>query len=113
MFLECLYFLLYFFSGARLIKRIGFYSAVVLLIVSALTYWSSVKRKQHITGNNTAIVVDPSVTIKSSPDTDGNNVFILHEGTKVMLIDSIENWKEIRLTDGSKGWIESNSIRGI
>jgi tetratricopeptide (TPR) repeat protein len=106
-------FMLYFFSGNIDIKRIGFYSAVGLLLVSMLTYWCSVKRKKYITGNNTAIVVEPSVSIKSSPDAEGNNVFVLHEGTKVMVADSIENWKEIRLTNGNKGWLESKAIQSI
>jgi len=106
-------FLMFFFSGTMFVKRIGLYSAVGLLFVSILTYWCSVERKKFITDNHTAIIIEPSATIKSSPDTDGNNVFVLHEGTKVMLIDSIENWKEIKLTDGNKGWLESKSIRAI
>jgi len=106
-------FMLYFFSGNINIKRIGFYSAVSLLLLSMLTYWCSLKRKKYITENNTAIVLEPSVSIKSSPDTEGNNVFVLHEGTKVMIADSIENWKEIRLTNGNKGWLESKAIQSI
>ncbi|MBN1415375.1 MAG: tetratricopeptide repeat protein [Bacteroidales bacterium] len=106
-------FLLFFFSGSRNGKKVAFYSAVLLLVISLLTYWFSVERKQYITRNNTAVVVDPSIAIKSSPDTEGNNVFILHEGTKVMIIDSINDWKEIKLSDGNKGWIESKSIEPI
>ena len=78
-----------------------------------LAYWCAVKRKKIVTENIAAIVVEPSVSIKSSPDTEGNNIFVLHEGTKVMIIDSIESWKEIRLTDGNKGWLESKAIQPI
>jgi hypothetical protein len=106
-------FLLYFFSGARLLKRIGFYSAIVLLLLSALSFWCSFRRAVITTRNAAAIVVQPSVTIKSSPDSEGNDVFVLHEGTRVMVIDSIENWKEIKLTDGNKGWVERKAIEPI
>ncbi|OFY50892.1 MAG: hypothetical protein A2Y87_10650 [Bacteroidetes bacterium RBG_13_46_8] len=106
-------FLLYFFSGIRWLKRAGFYSAVALLLLSLLAFWCSQRRAETITGNAAAIVVEPSVAIKSSPDTEGNNVFVLHEGTRVMMIDSIENWKEIKLTDGNKGWVERKAIEPI
>jgi hypothetical protein len=106
-------FLLYFFSGTRGLKKIGFYAAVALLLFSVLAFWCSNGRAESIAGNASAIVVEPSVTIKSSPDTEGNNVFVLHEGTRVMIIDSIENWKEIKLTDGNKGWVEKIAIEPI
>jgi len=106
-------FLLYFFSGTRLLKKIGFYSAFALLLLSGLALWCSVRRAIFDTGHGSAIVVEPSVPIKSSPDTEGNNVFVLHEGTRVMISDSIENWKEIKLTDGNKGWVERTAIEPI
>jgi tetratricopeptide (TPR) repeat protein len=106
-------FLLYFFSGTRLLKRIGFYSAFALLLVSMLAFWCSFRRAKTYTGKAAAIVVEPSVAIKSSPDDEGNNVFMLHEGTRVIVIDSIENWKNIKLTDGNKGWVERKAIEPI
>jgi len=106
-------FLLYFFSGTRLLKRIGFYSAVALLLLAILAFWCSFRRAVTISDSTAAIVVEPSVAIKSSPDADGNNVFMLHEGTRVMVVDSIENWINIKLTDGNKGWVERNAIEPI
>lgn len=104
---------IYIFSGTRLLKKIGFYFAVILLIFSTITLWNAVKRKKLITRNNTAIIIVPSVNVKSSPDADGTNVFVLHEGTKVMVTDSIENWKEIKIGNGNKGWLESLAIHPI
>jgi tetratricopeptide (TPR) repeat protein len=103
----------YIFSGAKLLKRIGFYFAVVLLFLSIIAFWNSVLRKKYITGNNTAIIIVPSANVKSSPDVEGTNVFVLHEGTKVMVIDSVENWKEIKIGNGNEGWIESTAINSI
>ncbi len=111
--LALLFLSLYIFSETKLLKRIGFYFAVIFLFFSIVSLWSAAKRKNLITGNNTAIVVIPSVNVKSSPDADGTNVFVLHEGTKVIVTDSIENWKEIKIGSGNKGWLESMAIHPI
>lgn len=105
--------LLYLFSGRIAVKRLAFYSATGLLLISMLSYWFSVKRKQYVADSSAAIVVKPSVSIKSSPDFEGNNIFVLHEGTRVMVTDSIDSWKEIKLTDGNKGWLESETIEPV
>jgi SH3-like domain-containing protein len=50
------------------------------------------------------------VSGKSSPDQSGNDIFVLHEGTKVTVDDKVGEWLEIRLSDGNKGWVPLNSI---
>ena len=56
----------------------------------------------------------PSITIKSTPDTTGTDLFVLHEGTKVYIEDNtMKEWKEIRLEDGKKGWIQTANIEII
>ena len=57
-----------------------------------------------------AIIVSPSVTIKSSPDDSGTELFQLHEGTKVEIIDQLGEWKEIRLSDGNFGWLRMEDL---
>jgi len=47
----------------------------------------------------------PVVSVKSSPDEQGTNVFLLHEGTRVVTVDSVQQWKEVRISDGNKGWV--------
>jgi uncharacterized protein YgiM (DUF1202 family) len=47
---------------------------------------------------------------KSSPDKSGNDIFVLHEGTKVTVEDGVGEWSEIRLSDGNKGWVPLNSL---
>jgi len=50
------------------------------------------------------------VSGKSSPDNSGTDLFVLHEGTKVTIEDEVGEWFEIRLSDGNKGWVPSNSL---
>lgn len=60
-----------------------------------------------------AIIYSPAVNGKSSPDSSGTDLFVLHEGTKVTVEDEVGEWYEIRLSDGNKGWIPVNSLEII
>ena len=62
---------------------------------------------------NHAIVFVPTVTIKSSPDASGTDLFILHEGTKVFIKSKLGDWSEIEMEDGNVGWIPSKDIEVI
>jgi hypothetical protein len=54
-----------------------------------------------------------TVTVKSSPDNSGNDLFILHEGTKVNIKLTLGDWVEINTLDGNSGWMPANSIEII
>ena len=61
-----------------------------------------------------AIVTAPTITVKSTPNESGTDLFVLHEGTKVYIEDnSMKGWKEIRLEDGKEGWLPTSSIEVI
>lgn len=60
-----------------------------------------------------AVMLAPSVYVKSSPDAQGKDLFILHEGTKVSLQDEIGEWQEIRLANGAVGWVPRNALEAI
>jgi SH3-like domain-containing protein len=53
------------------------------------------------------------VNVKSSPDEQGTSVFVLHEGTKVVLMDSVLQWKEVKIPDGNKGWVQDHDLANI
>ncbi|NJM15023.1 MAG: SH3 domain-containing protein [Bacteroidales bacterium] len=78
-----------------------------------VAFVSGRSRQNIIHNNNTAIVMMPSVPIKSSPNVSGNDLFILHEGTKVEILDKVGSWKQIKIADGNKGWIMENDIDRI
>jgi hypothetical protein len=61
-----------------------------------------------------AIIMDPSVTVRSTPSTSGTELFILHEGKKVIIKDdSMKDWKEIEIEDGNIGWLPASAIEQI
>jgi SH3-like domain-containing protein len=61
-----------------------------------------------------AIVMRPVVSVKSSPSGEAStDLFILHEGTKVKVLDSVGNWSNIELADGRQGWLSSKDMELI
>jgi tetratricopeptide (TPR) repeat protein len=101
---------LYIYSSRHRQKIIGFWLAVTFFILSLATLALTIRNKSLVYDSHKAIISTPMVNGKSSPDKSGNDLFILHEGTKVTVEDEVGEWTEIRLSDGNKGWIPVNSI---
>ena len=107
-------FLVYLFSARVWMQKVGFFGGAVLLLLFVLSNFFAWQQRQQLLYRQGAIVVAPSVTVKSTPAQNGTDLFILHEGTKVVITDgSMKKWREIRLADGKKGWIESKKIELI
>lgn len=105
---------LYIFSKRLIVRKIGFIGAVVLLVVTVCANLFAREQKNELMDRTGAIVMSPTVTVKSTPDESGTELFVLHEGTKVFVEDnSMKGWKEIRLEDGNKGWIPTEAIEII
>jgi len=105
--------LLYFISQRIYLKKIGFWAGVVFFLFSILSFHFSYQNYQTLQDNTEAIIFTPTVTIKSSPDEKSIDLFVLHEGTKVRILDNIGNWYEIRIANGSVGWLPVSSIEKI
>jgi tetratricopeptide (TPR) repeat protein len=106
-------FFLYMFTNGYGLKKFGFTAGVILVALSLTGILFMNKRKQIIRHNHGAIVIAPVVNVKSSPDEQGTSVFVLHEGTRVDIMDSVLQWKEVKIPDGNKGWIEDRDLSEI
>lgn len=85
-------------------------AAAVLFLLSLLLMFASTS---HFNARAEAIVMEPSVTVKSSPEHQSADKLILHEGTKVTISESLSGWHKITLSDGTTGWCESSAIEQI
>ena len=74
---------------------------VLLIVVSSLLMLSSTRRYN---AHKEAVVMSQSMTVKSSPEEQSVDKLILHEGTKVVVSDSLSGWYKITLADGTTGW---------
>ena len=102
--------LLFLFVRNMSVRRLAFGLSVFCFFLSLTAFTFGYLQKSNIERTDEAIVFTPSVTIKSSPDDSGNNLFILHEGIKVSIENRIGEWCEVRIADGNKGWMRISDL---
>lgn len=105
--------LTYLFGRHRLLRRIAFYSCVLLVFVSTVAGIYTFSQKQKETAHDFAIAMVGSSTVKSSPDESGTELFVIHEGTKVRIKSTLNDWAEVKLADGRVGWMLYDHIERI
>lgn len=112
LFIVSLYF--FIFSKQILWKKAGFISGIIFLIIVICSNLFASEQKERLLNRDDAIVMSPSVVVRSTPSESGTSLFILHEGRKVNIKDnSMKEWKEIRLEDGKVGWVPTSTIEVI
>ena len=112
--LLCSMILLFFLSPSTAGKRTGFILAIVLLLFDGAALGFSLHQKNDYSVRDEAIVMSPVISAKSSPSQSGNmDLFVLHEGTKVTVIDTVGDWYNISISDGRQGWVRASDLEVI
>lgn len=104
---------LYFFAKSGDVKRVSFWAGCFFIVFTIFSWSFAARQKSRLVNHSFAIVMQPTVTVKSSPSEKGTNLFVIHEGLKVRITDKLGDWVEIRLSDGNKGWLLTESIERI
>ncbi|MBP5210861.1 MAG: BatD family protein [Bacteroidales bacterium] len=94
-------------------RKASFIVGCVAALFAVITLLFSVSSANDATKEDSAIVMLPVSSVKSSPDANSKSLFILHEGTKVELIDNLGNWVRVELSDGRQGWMPASDIEII
>lgn len=105
--------LIFRFSSYSSRRRVAVVGAFILFFMTIVSTSFAISQISAFREKNTAIVMKAVAAVKSSPDASGKDIFILHEGTKVKVIDEISPWKRVVLSDGRDGWLSSDSIEII
>ncbi|MCA1744394.1 MAG: SH3 domain-containing protein, partial [Bacteroidales bacterium] len=105
--------LFYFFSKTSSFRKIAFFLTLFSLLISVTTLAFSNHQKQRLVNRDRAIVFSPSVTVRSAPEASGTELFVIHEGTKVKILQRINTWLEVELQDGSIGWMHEEHLEII
>lgn len=105
--------LLYFFTIKINLKKLGFWIGAASIFVSVITLLFASSAYNSQIKQRTAIIFVKGVTVKSTPAETGTNLFILHEGTKVKIIDKVDNWQKIKIPDGNQGWVKESDLAKI
>ena len=95
-------------------RRAGFYCGIVSLLLSLGALGFSLWQKSDSGKSDAAIVMSPVSSVKSSPSSGSSkDLFVIHEGTKVTILDEVGGWKNISLADGRQGWIPASDLEVI
>jgi len=112
-FLSLVFFISYLLMQQVIIKKVGFYAGMFFLVLSLFTFLLAAQHNSIIKESNEAIIFSPTITIQSEPNENSEELFTLHEGTKVTLLESNDSWSKIKLPNGNIGWIKSSEIKSI
>jgi tetratricopeptide (TPR) repeat protein len=106
--LLCLF--LFLMSRRTGVRKAGFFVGLLMVVCLVLSVLFAVDQYHDLKYQDEAIVMSPTVTVKSSPSENGVNLFVLHEGAKVRIIDSMKDWNKIKIADGSLGYLPASDM---
>lgn len=113
------WFILVFFIGVFILsksrgaRKIAFYFGLLFLLISVAVFGLAAQKYVNTREHNEAIVFTPTITVKSSPTMNAVDLFVIHEGTKVRVLDEVNDWVKIRIPNGSIGWLPAHSVKRI
>lgn len=108
----CIMTVLFFLSRRPVWRRTAFFSAIAAILLLIPCAANAVWQKEDFIRRDTAIVFKTVCSAKSAPS--GNtDLFVLHEGTKVRVLEELGEWTNIALSDGREGWVKSADITVI
>ncbi|MEI6852214.1 MAG: tetratricopeptide repeat protein [Bacteroidota bacterium] len=111
-----LFFLLmavYLMANAIRTRKLSFWAGLVFLLVALVSCVNAYSQYRGIHNSNEGIVFEPTVNVKSSPDAASQDLFVIHEGTKVTITDKVNTWIEVRIANGSDGWVPETVVERI
>lgn len=106
--------LAYMFVPQLLVRKVGVYGAMVLAVVLVIANFAAHYQNEAFANRNSAIVISPAVSVKSSPNESSTDLFLIHEGSKVEILDAtMKQWREVKFEEGKQGWIPVSAIEVI
>lgn len=105
--------IIYLISYSVRIRKFSFWLAAVVLLFFVMFNYLAYNQYNRVKSSFEAIIFDPSVNVKSSPDEKSTDIFVIHDGTKVKIRDRVGDWVEIYIANGSIGWIKASAIKEI
>ncbi|MCQ2341440.1 MAG: tetratricopeptide repeat protein [Paludibacteraceae bacterium] len=104
--------LLFLLSSNTIAKKTGFSLAVILLVFALSSLAAAHSLDKRDTLRQEAIITQGIVTAKASPDRSGTELFTLHEGTKVRITETLNEWCNVTVGN-YQGWIQSQNLERI
>ena len=104
----------YLFMEQIVARKIGFYGAVLFLLFTVVFNLAAMFQRDSIMNRTTAVIMQPVVSVKSSPNDAGTDLFLIHTGSKVEILDdTMSDWTKIKLEEGKEGWVQTGVMEVI
>ena len=105
--------ILWLVSNKMSLRKTGFYGALfsAILMITSISY-AQIARTRQLDSRH-GIVMNSAAPVKSSPSASSKDIFVLHEGTKFIVNETLDGWHEISIADGNKGWIQQSAVELI
>ena len=103
----------YLLSKQIVIRKSAFYTGLIVLLITLFTFTVAFQKYNLLKHRKEAIVFTPTITVKSSPSQNSVDLFVIHEGSKVRIIEEVGGWYEIKIANGSVGWLPADALKDI
>jgi tetratricopeptide (TPR) repeat protein len=103
----------YLLASRVWMRKLTFWLGSLFLVITFMSFIVAWSQYSHIQSTPEAIIFNPTVQVKSSPDANSTDIFVIHEGTKVRITDQLGEWNEIRIANGSVGWVKASAMKQI
>ncbi|MCB0480361.1 MAG: tetratricopeptide repeat protein [Flavobacteriales bacterium] len=109
--LAVMFFGIYLLSQTVILKKLTFFSFLFLMGLSLFAASFGYVSMCAVSDEDEAIVFAASLSVKSEPRSSSSDLFVIHEGTKVALLEKTGDWCRVSLPDGNEGWVPLESIK--
>jgi len=100
----------FFVSRSMAARKAGFYVSLVFVVAFVLSVVIAAQSRHDYLTRDEAIITTPTVTMMSAPTKSGEELLVLHEGTKLEIVDRVDDWNKVKLPDGNIGWIKAENM---
>ncbi len=112
-FMVLLAFVGYYFMARIILKRLFFGMMILFILGSAISIMIAVFEKKQNENYNPAIVFSESVSLTGEPKSNSKSIMLIHEGTKVLLLETLDDYYKVELLNGTEGWLHKNSVKKL
>jgi tetratricopeptide (TPR) repeat protein len=109
--LGSLLFLLFYFADSPSKKRFYFATSILSFTLLIASFFITYNQYSFSKNNKEAIIFVEKTEVRNAPTLNSEEIFTLHEGTKVLVLDEVDNWHKIKIADGKVGWIISDELK--
>lgn len=105
--------IVYLYAWKPRLKRTAFYSGAATAGLALLLLVVAYSQHRTLVDDDSAIVFSSQATVRSAPSESEKTLFVIHEGTKVSIIEQHAEWLRVALPNGHEGWIQSEAVKRI